>query len=137
MFFHSHAKSDPRSLDRVGMLISAVCLVHCTALPLALAALQLWGVNLFEQEAHTHTFHLALAVILLGVGGFAFGQGYLRHRRPLPLLLGFAGTAFLFIGALNPGHYLTHGQEHAVTIAGTLALLLAHWKNRVECLSCA
>jgi hypothetical protein len=123
-------------MDRVGILISAACLVHCTVLPLGLAALQFWGVNLFPQEAHTHTFHLVLAVILLGVGGFAFGQGFLRHHRLIPILLGIFGTALLFIGSLNPEHWLTHGQEHAVTIAGTLVLLVAHMKNRVACASC-
>lgn len=136
MHTHSQLKSDPRALDRVGIVASAVCLVHCTLLPLILAALQLFGVNLFPAESHTHGFHLVLAILLLGIGGAAFGQGFRRHHRSLPLVLGVFGTAMLFIGALNPGEYLSHFQEHAVTIFGTLVLLLAHWRNRAECSAC-
>jgi hypothetical protein len=136
MNIHAHAKTDPRQLDRAGILISAICLVHCTAFPLALAAMQFWGVNLFEHESHSHTLHFVLALVLLGVGGLAFGQGYLRHRRPLPVFLGVLGTVLLFVGALNPGRLLSHSQEHIVTIIGTLILLAAHLKNRAGCNAC-
>jgi hypothetical protein len=126
MHFHRHAET----YDRIGVVLSMICLVHCLALPLLLAALPFLGFTFLNEEAHPHAFHLLFALLLLGVGGLAFGQGYRRHRRAMPVVLGTIGTILLFLGALNPGHWISHTQEHVVTIFASFVLLMAHWQNR-------
>jgi hypothetical protein len=91
--------------------------------------MQVWGSSLLPAPTHDHErFHLQLAFLLLAVGGLAFVQGYMRHRKSLPLMLGIFGTALLFVGACPIG--LSESQEHFVTIIGSLILISAHLKNR-------
>lgn len=117
-------------MDRAGIFLSTLCLIHCTALPLLLAVLQAYGAALVPKSLDNGWFHAALAFVLLGVGGLAFVQGYRRHGRVLPLAAGAFGTALLFLGAFNPGAQLPEAGEHVVTVFGTFTLLFAHSRNR-------
>lgn len=117
-------------MDRAGIFLSTLCLIHCTALPLLLVGLQAYGASLAPKSLDNGWVHAAMAIVLLGVGGLAFVQGYRRHRRPLPLVAGAVGTSLLFLGAFNPGEVFPEVAEHLITIAGTITLLFAHSKNR-------
>lgn len=117
-------------LDRAAMLLSMICLVHCTVLPLALALLPALGSTFLPRSLDNDLFHVLFAFILLGVGGIAFVQGYRRHGLLVPLVAGIFGTTFLFLGAFNPGSLMTEFFEHAVTVFGTIVLLFAHARNR-------
>ena len=119
-------------LDRAAMLLSMLCLIHCTALPLALALLP----ALLPKSLDNGGFHLVFAFLLLGVGGIAFVQGFRRHHLFVPVLAGVLGTSFLFIGAFNPGAFLPELGEHVVTVAGTFILLFAHMRNRAAIRHC-
>jgi hypothetical protein len=118
------------TLDRVAMFMSAVCLVHCTVLPLALVALQTYGAILVPKALDNEWFHAVMAIALFGVGGLAFVTGFLRHGQWKPLAAGALGTALLFLGAFNPGQNFSEFGEHAITVTGTLILLFAHTRNR-------
>jgi len=117
-------------LDRTGIVLSAVCLVHCTVLPLLFAAAQAWGANLVPKSWDSEYFHLVFAIVLLGVGGLAFLNGYRRHGQIQPLFAGVFGTLLLFLGAFAVFPSLGEAGEHGLTIAGTVVLLWAHFKNR-------
>lgn len=117
-------------MDRAGIFLSTLCLIHCTALPLLLAVLQAYGANLVPKSLDNEWFHAVLAFVLLGVGGLAFVQGFRRHRRLLPLAVGAFGTSLLFVGAFNPGGVFPELSEHLITVAGTITLLFAHSRNR-------
>ena len=116
--------------DRTGIVLSTLCLIHCTVLPVGLALLPMLGISFASKHLDNDLFHLGMAFVLLGIGSIAFIQGYRRHHRPLPLALGMLGTACLFFGAANPMRSLSEAGEHSVTIMGTLVLLAAHTKNR-------
>jgi hypothetical protein len=124
------AQTEQAFLDRAGIFLSALCLVHCTVLPLLLAVLQAYGAALVPKSLDNGTFHAVLAFVLLGVGGLAFVSGFRRHRRPLPLAAGAFGTGLLFLGAFNPGGVFPELGEHLITVLGTCVLLFAHAKNR-------
>jgi hypothetical protein len=107
-------------LDRFGVLLSGLCLLHCLAGLLLVAGLGLGGHFLFAPVIHR--IGLALAI---GIGAITLGIGVVRHRDPRPLQIGAAGlalmTAALFVG---------HGTEEAVlTMAGVSLLAWAHWRN--------
>lgn len=108
-------------LDRWGMMISSVCLVHCLAFPLLTALLPFFAVALPGDE----WLHPLLLGLALPVTGFALLRGYWRHRLVRPLLLGMAGLA-LIAGAL-----FAHGElaEAALTVTGGLLVVGAHWLN--------
>lgn len=106
--------------DRVGILLSGLCAVHCVATLVLVAVLGLGGGFLLNPALHR--IGLALAIM---VGGIALGLGVARHGRREPLMIGGAGLALMAL-ALLTGH---GPAEAALTIAGVSLLAFAHWRN--------
>jgi hypothetical protein len=111
----------PRPLwDRAGTWVSALCLLHCLALPVAALALPYAAREALHKPTHAAVFVLALPLALL-----AFSGGYRYHHRGLPAVLGFAG-----VGLLASGLLLFHHEVEAVaSIAGGLLLVVGHVLN--------
>jgi uncharacterized membrane protein YoaK (UPF0700 family) len=106
--------------DRVGMILSGLCLVHCVAGLVIVAGLGLGGSFLLDPVIHR--VGLLLAVL---VAGAAIGLGALRHRRRSPLVVAVAGLLFM-TGALVVGH----GFEEAVlTVIGVTLVAIGHLLN--------
>ena len=106
--------------DRLGIVLSGLCALHCLATLLLVAVLGLGGGVLLDPALHRAG--LALAIL---VGAVALGFGLLRHGRREPLAIGAAGLALMAL-ALLTGH---SPAEAALTIAGVALVALAHWKN--------
>lgn len=108
-------------LDRLGMLISSACLVHCLALPLLTALLPFLSLSLPGDE-WTHRVLLAMA---LPVTGLALFRGWRRHRAAVPTICGAAGLMMIAAG-LFPGSEIA---EAALTVTGGLIVVGAHLMN--------
>ena len=106
--------------DRVGILLSGLCAVHCVATLVLVAVLGLGGGFLLDPALHR--FGLALAIC---VGGVALGLGVARHGRRYPLAIGAAGLSLMTL-ALVTGH---GPAEAGLTIAGVALVALAHVRN--------
>jgi hypothetical protein len=107
-------------LDRIGVLLSGLCAVHCLLGLLLVTALGLGGELLLAPAIHE--VGLALAIV---VGIFTLGLGMLRHGDRGPLALGLCGIG-LMAAALATGH----GPDEALlTIAGVALLAAAHIRN--------
>jgi len=106
--------------DRVGILLSGLCALHCLTTLVLVAALGLGGGFLLNPAMHR--VGLALAIL---VGGIGLGVGIARHGRREPLALGAAGLALMTL-ALLTGH---GPAEAALTIAGVTLVAWAHWRN--------
>jgi hypothetical protein len=109
--------------DRVGILLSGLCAVHCLATLVLVGALGLGGGALLDPALHR--VGLALAIL---IGAVAIGFGVARHGRREPLFLGLAGLSLMAV-ALAVGHGVT---EAVATIAGVALVALAHWRNVVH-----
>lgn len=107
-------------LDRVGVLLSGLCALHCLAGLLLVAGLGLGGEYLLAPIIHR--VGLALAI---GVGAITLVLGVVRHGDPRPLQLGAAGLALMSV-ALVVGH---GSAEALFTIAGVALLGWAHIRN--------
>ncbi len=107
-------------LDRVGVLLSGLCVVHCLAGLVLVSVLGLGGELLLSPAIHR--VGLALAV---GIGALTLGLGALRHGQRMPLLIGSAGIA-LMACALIVGHGVA---EAAFTVAGVALVATAHIRN--------
>ena len=107
-------------IDRVGIVLSGLCAVHCVATLVLVAMLGLGGGFLLNPALHR--IGLALAIL---VGGIALGLGVTRHGRREPLMIGGAGLSLMTV-ALITGH---GPAEAALTIAGVSLVALAHWRN--------
>lgn len=107
-------------LDRVGVLLSGLCALHCIAGLLLVAGLGLGGELLFAPAIHR--IGLALAIV---VGAITLVLGVMRHGDPRPLQVGAAGLGLMIV-ALVLGH---SSAEAFLTIAGVSLLAWAHLRN--------
>lgn len=120
-----------RLADYAGMAASALCLVHCLAMPLLLAAFPLLGLG-----AEHHAFHDAL---LLGVTVpvlLALVPGYIKHRDPAALTLGLAGLAAFLLAVFVLGPRFGELAETVGAVASSVLLLAAHLRNHRYCKNC-
>ncbi|MDE1468097.1 MerC domain-containing protein [Aurantiacibacter sp. D1-12] len=107
-------------MDRVGIFLSALCLLHCVAGLVLVAGLGLGATFLLDPAIHR--FGLLLATLVAGV---AIGLGAVRHRRRTPFVVAMTGLSFMG-GALAVGH----GTEEAVlTMIGVGLVAAGHILN--------
>lgn len=107
-------------MDRVGVLLSGLCALHCVLSIVLVTMLGLGGQVLLAPEIHR--YGLVLAVL---VGAVTLGIGAARHGQRLPLILGLVGVA-LMAAAIFAGHGV---QEAVLTIAGVSLVAHAHIRN--------
>lgn len=109
--------------DRLGIVGSTLCLLHCAATPLFIGVFSVTGVGIVGGE-HFH----GLAALILGfVALLAFLPGFRRHRDWRILVAGGLGVSSLVIGGfvLLPSELL----ETLITIMGSLILVMTHGIN--------
>ena len=114
-----------RHFDQIAIALSAVCLVHCLAVPVLVAVLPIAAVS-FGSDAHFHSLMLWLVVPTSLVG---FGFGYRIHRRPPIPAAGLLGVAVLATAALWGHSSWAESVEVTVSVIGSLILGSAHWLN--------
>ena len=107
-------------LDRVGMVLSGLCALHCVAGVVVVTVMGLGGGILLDPSIH----RIGLAIAMV-VGGATIGIGAIRHGRVLPLALGSLGLTLMAL-ALWTGH---SAYEAALTICGVALVALAHFIN--------
>ena len=107
-------------LDRLGVLLSCLCLIHCVLGLVLVAGLGVGATFLLDPDIHR--VGLVLATIIAGV---AIGIGAIRHRRAAPFVVAMTGLSFMG-GALAVGH----GFEEAVlTVIGVILVAAGHLLN--------
>lgn len=114
-----------RHLDHIAIALSAVCIVHCLAVPVVVAVLPIAAVS-FGAESHFHAVMLWV-VVPTSVGGFWVGLRV--HGRSSIVLLGLLGIAVLAAAAVWGHSAWPEAFEIAVSVAGSLVLGAAHWLN--------
>lgn len=117
-------------LDKTGVSLSALCLIHCLAGPLLLSVLP----SAHELIDETF-FHAFLGPFLVLIAAFALYRGYRQHRRMEILVVGSIGVGFLAAGIMAPhydivGHY---SYQMVLTSIGSLFLIGAHIWNIRSC----
>jgi len=107
-------------LDRLGVMLSGLCALHCVASILLVAGLGLGGELLLAPVIHRVGLALAVAV-----GAATLTIGVARHGDHRVLQVGAAGIGFMAV-ALVVGHGTA---EAVLTIAGVALLAWAHIRN--------
>lgn len=107
-------------MDRLGVLLSCLCLIHCVVGLVLVAGMGVGATFLLDPAIHK--YGLLLATI---VAGAAIGLGAIRHRRAAPFVVAMTGLSFMG-GALAVGH----GYEEAVlTVIGVILVAAGHVLN--------
>ena len=108
-------------IDRLAVGLSGLCVVHCIASSLLVAAVASTGGALLDPMIHQ--FGLLAALILATVG---LGLGLHRHRSWRPMLIGGGGLVLMACALAAP-----HGiAETLLTIVGVTLVAAAHLLNR-------
>ena len=107
-------------LDRVGVLVSCLCLIHCLA-GLVLVAGMGAGAS-FLLDPSIHKFGLLLATV---IAALAIGLGAYRQRRVLPFAVALVGLGCM-LGAVLVGHGF---EEAALTMIGVVLVAGGHILN--------
>ena len=115
--------------DGLAISLSAVCVVHCLALPIVIALLPALSQWLQLPEA-IHAWLLACAI---PISITVLGRSAHRHRAARgTLLLGIAGLSLMGGALLAPSEVL----ETAISVSGAVLLASAHilnWRRRSRC----
>ena len=110
------------SLDLFAIGGSALCLVHCLALPLVFVLIPT-ATRLLGTPAW---FHLAAFAVVVPVSAVALGRGYRYHGTLLPVGFALLGLFLLGLGALAGFRMLL---ETGASVAGSLILAAGHLSN--------
>jgi MerC mercury resistance protein len=117
----AHDGAQREWLDRIGIVLSVVCAIHCALTPILVAVAPF----LFTSE-----FEFRTKAVLLSLAAVALGWGYVTHRSYKPIVwLMAALTAF------GVGEWVGHGEwfEVFATVLASLALIMAHVTNARSC----
>ncbi len=77
--------------DRLGIGVSAICLIHCVMLPLLFTGFNMAGIGFgFDEVLEIITLVLALIV-----GGYAMHKGYRSHGKIAYTLIFISGILLL------------------------------------------
>jgi hypothetical protein len=117
-----------RHFDRIAIALSAICILHCLAVPLLAAVLPIAFVTV-GVDAHFHEVML-WGVLPTSLFGFGFGLRY--HRRYRIVVVGAVGLAIITFAAIVAHGAWAWWQELSLSILGSVLLVTAHWRNFLE-----
>lgn len=119
------------TLDRVGLIASSACAVHCMLMPFVVGLLPLLGLGALANERT----EWLLVIAALCVGLVSLLPSYFRqHRRVRALALFASGLGLIFTARL-----LAEEKAHIevpVVVAGACLIAAAHFVNLKLCRSC-
>lgn len=116
-------------LDKFSIGASAVCAIHCAAMPILLALFP----TLSFLPAEEHTFHLALVFLIVPMSVVAGFLGCRQHRDKV-VLSGIAfGLLLLVLTAVFGHDVVGETGEKVATVVATFILAFAHWRNFSLC----
>ncbi|MDJ0877881.1 MAG: MerC domain-containing protein [Halieaceae bacterium] len=115
--------------DIVAIGLSVGCLLHCLALPVALALLPTLSIDWLTDES----FHRWLLVAILPTSVLALLMGCWKHRQVSVIALGFSGLLLLIWAAFFGHHVVGELGEKAVTTVGAVVIAVSHIMNQRFC----
>ena len=90
--------------DRIGVVASVLCAIHCAATPIVLIVLPAFG------KVWTHpASHWVMAALVIPLAAFMVAMGFRKHRRKWVIASGTLGIVFVLLGAAAPSFGKANG----------------------------
>ena len=87
----------PINGDRIGVVASVLCAIHCAVTPLLLLFLPVFG------KAWSHpASHWLMALLVVPLAAVTVSTGYKKHRRKWVIASGVLGILLVLVGAAAP-----------------------------------
>ncbi len=110
--------------DALGITASIACAIHCAVLPLFLASLPLFGINIIENMA----FEIGMIILAFVIGIYALWHGYKwHHHKKLPVVLFTAGMLCLVL------KQILLDWHNVLLIPAVILIITAHFLNYRFC----
>lgn len=122
-------KSVQMLLDRLAITTSALCALHCVAGPILLVLFP----SLIALPVGDHFYHILMIWLIIPTSSIAVFLGCTRHKDPKVLIFAFCGILALGVTAIYGHDLLGEIGEKLATVAATLLLAYAHWRNFSLC----
>ena len=118
------------SLDKLAIVLSGVCIIHCLFTPVLLTMLPIIALSAMAEDL---LFHKLMLWIVLPTSSVALFLGCRKHRDILIATTGIVGMVMLLSIAIF-GHELFPGwrEKLATSVAG-LVLACSHFLNYRAC----
>ncbi|MGB7328850.1 MAG: MerC domain-containing protein [Rubripirellula sp.] len=91
------AEPASRWQDRIGIVASIGCAIHCAAMPFVISSLPALGLSFLADES----FHRWMALACFVIALTAFVPGFRQHRRWMPAAIAIAGLSMISIAAFG------------------------------------
>ncbi|WP_282166439.1 MerC domain-containing protein [Shewanella japonica] len=118
-------------LDRLAISVSALCALHCIAGPLLLILFP----TMLSLPVSDHFYHILMVWVIIPTSSIAVFLGCTRHKDPTVLVLAFSGMIALGVTAIYGHDLFGETGEKLMTLASTIILVCAHWRNYSLCRS--
>jgi len=118
-------------LDHLSIGASAICAIHCAAMPIILAMFP----TLSFLPSDDHEFHIALIWLIFPLSLIAGFLGCSKHKDKFVLAGIGSGLTFLIVTAFFGHDIIGEAGEKLVTVAATILLASAHYRNYLICKS--
>jgi hypothetical protein len=106
--------------DVLGIGASVACAIHCAVLPLLIASLPIFGINIINNIA----FEYFMIFLAFAIGSFSLIHGYRKHHRNyMPVLLFTIGVMLLF------AKQLWHEYQFWLLPFAVIFIVSAHIRN--------
>ncbi|WP_083672056.1 MerC domain-containing protein [Sphingomonas montana] len=109
-------------LDTVAAVLSSLCLLHCIAIPVAIALLPAFALVIPDLP----WLHAGLLVVAVPASGLALWRGWRIHHDRVPAAVGAVGLVVMGSALLTVAHSLT---EVSLTVGGGLLVAGGHLLN--------
>jgi hypothetical protein len=125
------------NVDKIGMISSLSCAIHCTIMPLVVTMMPIIGLSLLATEEFE--WMLLIGSSVMGILSLCFG--FKKHKSLKAFSFLSTGLALIVIGRLTHHHYHTFKIFHLdiyilFLLAGGLLVSFSHWLNNKLCSSC-
>jgi len=86
-----------QQVDRLGVIASVLCAIHCAITPILLILLPTFG----KAWSHPAT-HWGMAIIVIPIALFMMLKSYKKHAKKKVLYIGSMGILLIIVGAILP-----------------------------------
>ncbi len=111
--------------DSLAIGLSALCVVHCLAMPILLVILPSLTMFQLDNEA----FHSYLLIGVIPSSLFSLIVGCKQHSFYRVLLIGFFGLALLISAVFIQGFEYAELLEKVLTVLGACVIAIGHFLN--------
>ena len=118
------------TLDRLSIVLSGICIVHCLLTPIALTILPIFALSSFVEDI---LFHQLMLWLVLPSSSIALFIGCRKHRNFSIAASGILGMLVLVLVAFLGHQIISPTLERILTSVGGLILAYSHFLNYRAC----